>query len=59
MDLYRALGTDPTAKARWSGLTADEKRDFSDWVEATKDKETRRARIEKACALLAAGERRP
>jgi hypothetical protein len=44
--------------AQWSRLSADEERDFSDWVEASKDKETRKTRIEKACTLLAAGKRR-
>lgn len=59
MDLYRVLGADPTAKAQWSRLDANEKRDFSDWVEASPDKETRRARVEQARALLAAGEKEP
>ncbi len=55
MDLYKALGNAPTAKAQWSALTADEKRDFSDWVEASEDKATRKGRIQEACAMLAAG----
>ncbi len=59
MDLYKALGNAPDAKAQWSGLTADEKRDFSDWVEESKDKETRKTRIEKACAMIASGKRSP
>ncbi|MFY9233643.1 MAG: YdeI/OmpD-associated family protein [Fimbriimonadaceae bacterium] len=59
MDLYKALGNTPAAKAQWSALTADEKRDFSDWVEASPDKAERKARIEEACALLAAGKRHP
>ena len=59
MDFYKALGADSTAKGTWSGLTADEKRDFSDWIEASEDKGTRKARIEEACAMLAAGKRCP
>lgn len=59
MDLYKALGAAPSAKAHWSALTADEKRDFSDWIESAKDKGTRKGRIEEACAMLAAGNRRP
>jgi uncharacterized protein YdeI (YjbR/CyaY-like superfamily) len=59
MDLYRSLGNAPEAKAQWSVLTANEKRDFSDWVEASSNKTLRKSRIEEACALLAAGERRP
>ncbi|MGI8923745.1 MAG: YdeI/OmpD-associated family protein [Fimbriimonadales bacterium] len=59
VDFYKALGNAPEAKAQWSALTADEKRDFSDWVEVSEDKATRMARIEKTCALLAAGKRCP
>lgn len=59
MDFYKTLGADPTAKGKWSGLTADEKRDFSDWIEAAEDKATRKGRIEEACAMLAAGKRCP
>lgn len=59
MDLYRALGTDPSAKAQWSDLTANEKRDFSDWVESSDDKATRKTRIEEARVMLSAGTRGP
>ena len=59
MDLYRALGEDPTAKARWGDLTANEKRDYSDWVEAAPNRETRKGRVAEACALLSAGKRGP
>lgn len=59
MDLYKALGESPEAKALWSALTADEKRDFSDWVEASEDKATRKSRVQEACALLLAGQRSP
>jgi uncharacterized protein YdeI (YjbR/CyaY-like superfamily) len=59
MDLYRALGADPMAKAQWSDLTPTERRDFTDWIESAKERETRRGRIEEACAMLAAGKRRP
>lgn len=59
MDLYKALGERPEAKAKWSGLSADEKRDFSDWVESAEDKPTRKARVEESCALLVAGKRAP
>ncbi|MEQ1821103.1 MAG: YdeI/OmpD-associated family protein [Fimbriimonadaceae bacterium] len=57
MDLYKALGNNPTAKAHWSTLTANEKRDFSDWVEDSENKVTRKARVEEACAMLVAGKR--
>ncbi len=59
MDFYKALGAAPMAKAQWSDLTPTERRDFSDWIEAAEERETRRGRIEKACAMLAAGKRRP
>jgi uncharacterized protein YdeI (YjbR/CyaY-like superfamily) len=59
MDLYRALGAAPKAKAQWSDLTPNERRDFSDWIESARERETRGGRIEKACAMLAAGKRRP
>lgn len=57
MDLYKALGESPEAKALWSTLSADEKRDFSDWVESSEDKATRKSRVQEACALLLAGNR--
>jgi uncharacterized protein YdeI (YjbR/CyaY-like superfamily) len=59
IDLYKALGNAPPAKAQWSALTADEKRDFSDWVESSEDNSTRKGRIEEACAMLAGGRRSP
>lgn len=59
MDLYKALGADPKAKAQWSDLSASEKRDFSDWVEDSDDKVARKARIEEACEKLVAGKRSP
>ena len=55
MDLYKALGADPMAKAHWSKLTADEKRDVSDWVEDADDKVMRKSRIAQSCAMLVAG----
>lgn len=59
MDLYKALGADAEAKAAWSKLTADEKRDFSDWVEASEDRAERKARVEQSCAKIKAGSRQP
>ncbi len=59
MDLYKALGADPAAKAQWSSLDANEKRDFSDWVEASDDKVARKARIAEACSMLIGGKRTP
>ncbi len=59
LDLHLALKATPKAKARWSELTPDERRDFIGWMDAAKDKEAHRRRIEQACALLAAGKRQP
>ncbi len=59
MDIYKALGSAPKAKAQWSALSANEKRDFTDWVGAAKDKATRIDRIERVCAALQAGKRNP
>lgn len=54
MDLYKALGGMPEAKAQWSALSANEKRDLTEWVEASEDKPTRKARIAEVCAKLVA-----
>jgi hypothetical protein len=48
------------AKAQWSDLTPIERRDFISWMDSAKEQpETHKRRIEKACAMLAAGKRRP
>jgi uncharacterized protein YdeI (YjbR/CyaY-like superfamily) len=59
MDFYKALGAAPLAKSQWSGLTANEKRDITDWIEVSEDRESRKGRIAEACATLAAGKRCP
>jgi uncharacterized protein YdeI (YjbR/CyaY-like superfamily) len=59
LDLHKALAATPLAKAQWSDLTPIERRDFISWMDLAKEPETHRRRIEKACALLAAGKRRP
>ena len=58
-DLYTALNATPKAKTQWSGLTPIERRDFIAWMESAKAPEANRRRIEKACAMLAAGKRQP
>ncbi|MDB6020910.1 MAG: hypothetical protein JWQ04_767 [Pedosphaera sp.] len=58
-DLHKALAATPMAKAQWSDLTPIERRDFISWMDSAKQPETHRRRIEKACAMLAAGKRRP
>jgi uncharacterized protein YdeI (YjbR/CyaY-like superfamily) len=59
LDLHNALKAAPPAKAGWSGLTPDARRDFIDWVDAAKAREARKRRVEQACASLAAGKRQP
>src|SRR6266513_1711854 len=58
-NLYTALAAVPKAKARWSDLTPIERRDFISWMDSAKQPEPHKRRIEKACAMLAAGKRRP
>jgi uncharacterized protein YdeI (YjbR/CyaY-like superfamily) len=59
LDLHTALKTAPKAKAQWSGLTATAKRDFISWIESAKQRDTRTRRISEACAMIAAGKKRP
>ena len=59
LDLHLALKASPPAKAQWSDLTSTERRDFIGWMDSAKEPEAHRRRIEKACAMLAAGKRRP
>lgn len=59
MNLYKALNASPKAKAQWKSLTPDEKRDFVGWIDAAKDSEAHRLRIEKACVILVSGKRHP
>ena len=58
-NLYTALAATPKAKAQWSDLTPIERRDFISWMDSAKQPEAHKRRIEKACALIAAGKRRP
>lgn len=57
--LRKSLAATPIAKAQWRALTPIARRDFISWIDAAKQSETRRRRIEKACSMLAAGKRRP
>src|SRR5437016_6737932 len=58
LDLHLALKATPMAKAQWSDLTPVERRDFISWMDSAEEPGTPRRRIEKACAMLAAGKRR-
>lgn len=59
LDLHNALKGAPAAKGGWSGLTSDARRDFIGWIGAAKARDSRKHRIERACAMLAAGKRQP
>jgi uncharacterized protein YdeI (YjbR/CyaY-like superfamily) len=59
LSLHKALKAAPAAKAQWSDLTPTARRDFISWIDAAEQPETRNRRIEKACAMLEAGKRRP
>src|SRR5438045_4153593 len=58
-NLFKALAATPKAKAQWSDLTPIERRDFISWMDADKEPERHKRRIEKACSMLSAGKRRP
>src|SRR4030088_1289783 len=47
MNLYKAIGALPKAKAQWKDLTANERRDFVDWIDSAKESDMRTQRIEK------------
>ena len=64
LGLYKALSADPKAKAGWSELTPDEKRDVVDWVEdeikpglAKQKAQIMKERIEHVCTALARGKK--
>lgn len=57
MNLYKALGNNPKAKETWSKLTSTERRDISDWLEESKDKDEQKTRIEKVCRKLELGKK--
>jgi len=59
MNLYKALGKMPKAKAQWSILSPNEKRDFISWVNAAKDKQIHTERIVQVTDMLAAGKMKP
>ncbi len=55
MDLYKALGVAPKAKAQWSSLTPIARRDIVSWVDSAQGPKDQKLRIADACAMLAAG----
>ena len=58
-DLRKALATAaPKARALWSDITPNARRDWIHWIASPKQAETRTRRIKNACSMLAAGKRR-
>jgi hypothetical protein len=58
-DLRKALAaTLPKARAVWSDITPNARRDWIHWISSAKQEETRARRIKNACSMLAAGKRR-
>ena len=57
-DLRKALAAaTPKARALWSDITPNARRDWIHWVSSARQSETRARRID-ACSMLAAGKRR-
>ncbi len=57
LNLYTALNSNPKAKATWSSLTADERRDVVDYLDGAIGKDEQRVRVEKICGKLATGKK--
>lgn len=57
MNLYKALDKNTKAKSVWKELTGMQRRDFTDWIDETNDKEIAKLRIEQACQALASNKR--
>ena len=58
-DVQTALAAVPQAHALWMTITPSARWDWLRWIRATAHPDTRRRRIEMACAKLTAGKRRP
>src|SRR5437762_6960670 len=55
-DLRKALATaPPKARALWTNITRNARRDWIHWIASAKQEETRARRIKNACSMLAAG----
>src|SRR6266403_2553917 len=58
-DLRKALASAvPKARALWSDITPNARRDWIHWITSAKQEETRTRRIKNSCSMLAAGKRR-
>jgi len=57
-DLRKALAADPKARALWSDITPNARRDWIHWITSAKQEETRTRRVKNACSMLGSGKRR-
>jgi hypothetical protein len=58
-DLRKAFASAaPKARALWSEITPNARRDWIHWITSAKQEETRARRIKNACSMLASGKRR-
>ena len=58
-DLRKALAAAaPKARALWSDITPNARRDWIYWITSAKQPETRTRRVKNACSMLAGGKRR-
>ena len=57
-DLRKALAAAPKARALWTDITPNARRDWIHWITSAKQPETRARRIKNACSMLAGGTRR-
>jgi uncharacterized protein YdeI (YjbR/CyaY-like superfamily) len=57
MSLYKALDTNPRAKAVWKSLTPDERRDVVAKIDSVKDKAAKVIKIDEVITTLATGKK--
>lgn len=57
-DLKQALAASPAATAQWKAITPVARRDFIQWIAASRQPETRARRVRTGCDMLAAGKKR-
>ncbi len=57
-DLREALSSSPAAREVWEGTTTIARLDWIHWIESAKQAKTRKRRVERACDMLASGEKR-
>ena len=58
-DLEKALGSNPKVLEKWENLTPLARNEWICWVTIVKKPETRKNHIERLCAELLEGKRRP